>query len=108
MVDAERCDPSHATHEIERRSRREPLCIVPDGGTVQETKKVKDVNLAGLAMLAFLILFLPGTGLIHRRARALAIRSKEREQKRALEALLLEEAMRALAKERSEDLHQAR
>jgi hypothetical protein len=58
---------------------------------------LSDMNLAGLAALAFLVLFLPSTGLIHRRARAIALRSLERDRQRDLEKLIVEEASRILA-----------
>jgi hypothetical protein len=57
---------------------------------------MNDVNLAGLATLAFLILFLPSTGLIHRRARALATRRDRENHERHLNRLLVEEAAAAL------------
>lgn len=64
---------------------------------------ISDLNLAGLATLAFLILFLPSTGLIHRRARAIALRSLERERQRELDKLIVEEAGRILAADKHKE-----
>jgi len=60
---------------------------------------VSDYNLAGAALAAFLVLFFPSTGLIHRRARKMAVRAIAREQARQLEALVLEEATKICAAE---------
>lgn len=64
-----------------------------------------DLNLAGLATLALLVLFFPCTGLIHRRARAVAARAIDREQKRQLQALLLAEAMRVVSGQAERETH---
>lgn len=72
-----------------------------EGAAVQEEPEMtSDLNLAGLATIAFLALFLPSTGLIHRRARRVAARSIDQEQRRQLEAIVLEEAMK-LCREQS-------
>jgi flagellar biosynthesis/type III secretory pathway M-ring protein FliF/YscJ len=75
---------------------------------IQEKQKMMDYNLAGLATIAFLVLFLPSTGLIHRRARALATRAKQQADSRELRELLQAEAYRVLDEERNSEANQTR
>jgi hypothetical protein len=86
-------------YEVAGERRYQPLRHMPPGITIQKgtrTMHVSDLNLAGLATLSFLVLFFPGVGLIEHRRRRAADRARGRAQKRELNKLVLEEAIRLL------------
>jgi flagellar biosynthesis/type III secretory pathway M-ring protein FliF/YscJ len=108
LVNAERSHHAHEPHAIPRRSRRITFFRLSESRAIQETQEMMDYNLAGLALIAFLVLFLPCTGLIHRRARARAARAQQQADSRELRELLHAEAYRVLDEERNSEANQTR
>lgn len=58
---------------------------------------LSDMNLAGLAVIAFLALFFPSSGMIHRRARRIAITRQQRTEALRLQELIIAEASRLVS-----------
>ena len=108
MVDYARPpENSYGLHAAAGERGYQPLRHLHPGRPIQEgtAMHIADLNLAGLATLAFLVLFLPSTGLIHRRARAIAARRSQADQRRQLERLIVEEAVKVTAAEVCHEKH---
>ena len=58
---------------------------------------LSDMNLAGFAVIAFLALFFPSSGMIHRRARRIATARQQRTEALRLRELIVEEAARLVS-----------
>lgn len=103
----EQPEDTHEPDEVAALRSRIPLRNLSRSQPLQTPEKesrmhITDINLAGLATIAFLVLFLPSTGLIHRRAQAIAKRARERDQQRELEKLVVEQAEQVIHEQERE------